>query len=607
MPLEDGDYEPRTKDDIISTFETELKNEFGVDVDLTESSVFSAINEAYGTALADNQEQDLAEVHDSAFLDTAVGDHLDLVVELVGVSRKEAVKATGTVRWSKDSPTTQDHTIQKGTTVQTDSDDPVKFETTESAILEFLEGFETDLTNYSGDTGTFSRNSTTVKSGSNSLEVPSNNGDEIHDSQIEVENGSQIHGRVYLNATTAVGFRFGWIDSDNYYELVIDDNGTRFALESTDGGTTSTVTEDTSADPPTGEWLEFVIDWDVDGEFDVELLDASGTSVSDPSNATNTDHERGGIGFVSLDANDVKFVDDVALSAISTDIEASEAGADGNVGSDAIIVAPSFPTGLDSVTNPFPTGDSSYTDTDGDQFVSGQDEEDDDALRDRTRETVTAGGVATADSILSGLLQEVDNVTSVTLKENKTDTDNTGTGGLPPHSFECVVLGGTDQNVADKIFEKKAVTARDYGGANGTKTSKSVTATNDQTFTIDFSRPTATKVDVEIDITTLDTYVGDTEIQNIIADYIGGKDTDGNSVIGTGVGEDIYLDTIRELVLEDDNGVRSVTALDIHDDGTTTSKVTTNSDGESIVSISDTNVAEVDASDGSITVNTTAV
>lgn len=137
--------------------------------------------------------------------------------------------------------------------------------------------------------------------------------------------------------------------------------------------------------------------------------------------------------------------------------------------------------GWSSVTNPL------------DQKILGTKIESDSALRLRRELSLRALGGASLDAIAAGLL-EVANVTSAQVFENT--TENTDANGLPPHSIECVVAGGSDADVAAKIFQRKPAGIETYG-----TTSQPVNDSSFVSHTINFSRPAALNVYVTINVT----------------------------------------------------------------------------------------------------------
>lgn len=171
--------------------------------------------------------------------------------------------------------------------------------------------------------------------------------------------------------------------------------------------------------------------------------------------------------------------------------------------------------GWNSVTNP-------------EDATAGEVEESDADLRTRRELELAASGSTTADAIRADILREVEGVISCTVLEN--DTDETDGNGVPPHSFECIVLGPDgydaedDQAVADQIWDSKAAGIRAYG-----TTSKTVTDSQGFTHTIAFTRPVDKDVYLRFDLTVNDDYVGDTAFKEAIvafgdANYAGGDD-----------------------------------------------------------------------------------
>lgn len=97
----------------------------------------------------------------------------------------------------------------------------------------------------------------------------------------------------------------------------------------------------------------------------------------------------------------------------------------------------------------------------------GRDVESDTELRARYNTAIRATGSATVKAIRARLLAEVDGVTAVSVYENR---QNEEVDGLPAHSFECVVDGGIDQDVADKIWELKPAGIETFGNVTKTVT-----------------------------------------------------------------------------------------------------------------------------------------
>ncbi|TQE99507.1 MAG: baseplate J/gp47 family protein, partial [Spiribacter salinus] len=140
-------------------------------------------------------------------------------------------------------------------------------------------------------------------------------------------------------------------------------------------------------------------------------------------------------------------------------------------------------SGWDTITNA----------TDGEE---GRNAETDPQLRARRAQSLQVAGAGTVPAIRARLLQQVDDVTAVTIIENRNDTVDGQ--GRPPHSFETVVSGGTDQDVADLLWEVKPAGIETTG-----EITSAVEDSQGVNQTIRFSRPIQRfvwlKVDLQVD------------------------------------------------------------------------------------------------------------
>lgn len=611
MPLTDGEYDQLSVEQIQDALEGELRAEFGNDIDLTESSVFTTLATVLAEVISTNQESSIQDVYQSAFLETASGESLDRVVAIIGIQRQSAVHATGVERFEAFGPVEQDYTIQRGTTVLTSGDEIIEFETTEVAELELIDDFETvSLEDVNGDTASASIVSdAAAPQGSNVLELDATNGAHIYKTDTTVEQGVTLHSHVQPNTGTAPVVTFGVqpLTPDEYYQFAFDEAADEVRLEVVSGGTvSSTIDTLTGAGLTAGSYHEIEFDWNITNNIGATVYAPDGSELGTLGGSDDT-YQRGYCGWKSGDATSTKRFDFYTESATSANIRAAEGGAEGNVGANSITNVATTLNGVAEVTNLYPTGDPDYIDTSGAVFTAGQNEETDEELRQRAQDAVAGGGAATHDALVAALVNDIDNVLSVTIFQNKTDNDNTGSGGLPPHSFEAVVFGGDDQAVAETIFETKSITSNDYAGVFGSSVSVDVTAdSNGQTRTVQFSRPNEVSIDMTLDLVVDDTYVGDDALRDDIVRYIGGTESNGDLVIGTEVGVDVRIDAIRDIVIGDDNGV---VGFDQSVDGTPieTTPTYTTVNGLEVIEVGATEVANVDATDGSITLNTREV
>lgn len=158
--------------------------------------------------------------------------------------------------------------------------------------------------------------------------------------------------------------------------------------------------------------------------------------------------------------------------------------------------------GVGSIETPVAGWDDARNLEDAEQ---GRDEETDAAFRLRREQLLRMTGAAALDAIRADIL-DVEDVTACRVFENTTDV--TDGDGLPPHSFEALVLGGTDQDIADQIWESKAAGIASYG-------SESASAEDSQgdSHTMYFSRPTEKDIYVIVDLTKDDDYPSDGDAQ----------------------------------------------------------------------------------------------
>lgn len=165
-------------------------------------------------------------------------------------------------------------------------------------------------------------------------------------------------------------------------------------------------------------------------------------------------------------------------AAVSVAARAESAGlVRANAGTIAVIATPA--TGWVSVTN-------------ASDATPGAAAETDPQLRRRRDTVIRAGGSSPLDAVRAALLA-VSGVTQVRAFENATDT--TDSDGRPPHSLDVIVVGGTDQAVADALWAAKAAGIETWGS-----TAATVTDEGGVSRSVNFSRPTVVNVYVSATI-----------------------------------------------------------------------------------------------------------
>ena len=154
-----------------------------------------------------------------------------------------------------------------------------------------------------------------------------------------------------------------------------------------------------------------------------------------------------------------------------------------------------------------------------DDAIVGQAKESDTDLKIRKDLSLAVPGHTTIDDIRAELLQ-INGVTNVSIFEN--DTNTTDGDGRPPKSYECIVLGGDEQVIADKIWKTKPGGIETISTASGgDNISKTVIDSQGLIKIVNFSRPTSVLIYIELDITADATFPdnGNEQIRNAIVNY----------------------------------------------------------------------------------------
>ena len=144
---------------------------------------------------------------------------------------------------------------------------------------------------------------------------------------------------------------------------------------------------------------------------------------------------------------------------------------------DTITVQVTPLSGITAITNPSPA-------------TVGRFEETDTEFRQRRYESVQIIGAGTAEAIRAKLRQ-LSTVTTASVIENT--SDSTDVDGRPPHSFECIVAGGTDAEIAATIWETKPAGIQTYGSVPVV-----IYDSEGDPHTMNFSRPTSVYIHVQI-------------------------------------------------------------------------------------------------------------
>lgn len=160
---------------------------------------------------------------------------------------------------------------------------------------------------------------------------------------------------------------------------------------------------------------------------------------------------------------------DVVVSEFSTlvNFRASEVG-------DIIVNAFTATTLLSSVSN-------NLSVTNPRNFDRGSLQEDDEAFRERLKNTSSVNGKAVPEAIIKAI-SEVSGVNSVTLAINNSIFP--ATNGQAPKSYEAIVIGGNDQDIADAILDSGGAGIESFGNISLLSVGSS-----GGTYPISFTRP----------------------------------------------------------------------------------------------------------------------
>jgi uncharacterized phage protein gp47/JayE len=603
MPVIGGEYHKYTEDEIAASLEQNLEDL--LDMTAEPGDLVTAQLQAEARTLADYIEEALERVYEAAYLEDASGKELEKLVQIIGLERQEASPATGTARFSRDTPPTSTYTIPRGTEIQTGGNDPIPFEVTESSALYHIDGFEdSELNGWESDQSGVSVVSTNEMTGYQALELPDTSGVSINTTDT-YQIGKVFGADIRPQGATVTGFQFGRQDGSNYFEAILDANNNAFKLREVDGGAEERI-ETADATINADETIHVSVEWSLYGDHRATIYETSEKQTEIQTlyleDRGRPQWRTGSVGLVSKDSNNTTLVDEVSNSGTTLNIVSLEQGVHTNLSADAIDVISSGLSGISQVTNPVPTGDETFLNTDFSYLVTGTDRETDEELRERAFDNTSIGGSATIKSIKTEI-NRVEGVQSLTFFQNKTEEMK---DGLPSHSWEAVVYGGGKRDIAQAIHDSTSIDSQDVGGVHGTKVTQDIEdGVMNEVVTYRFSRPAEISLEITLELVVDDTYVGDEEIISRIVDYIGGTDVDGTAVPGIDVGEDLYVAVLeREIVNPSETGVWEVDAISIDKDGDGTDDITTLSSGAEAVQIADSEVAEANGRDGSITINT---
>lgn len=250
-------------------------------------------------------------------------------------------------------------------------------------------------------------------------------------------------------------------------------------------------------------------------------------------------------GFFIGTEHDVNFetITDVTLDENgqgTVEVVCTEIGIIGNVATGAINTIVNPDANVTSVTN--------LTKTSG-----GREKETDQEARERADITVEGQGSGTTASIRAELLK-IPTVRAAKVVENfSDDTDQYDT---PSRGLQTFVLGGSDEEIAQAILNKKAGGIHPYG-----TTYIEIPDISGEPQKIGFTRASEVQLFAKVTISTNTSFNTDgvDQVKNALVKYIGGADTNGQLFAGLNMNEKVVLAKGMAHVM----GVSGVTDVEI--------------------------------------------
>lgn len=165
----------------------------------------------------------------------------------------------------------------------------------------------------------------------------------------------------------------------------------------------------------------------------------------------------------------------------------------------------------------------------------GEDLESDESLRLRRTIAAKSGKARATDPAIEAALLDVRGVSSAIVKSNRgfaTDSD-----GIPGKSFNSLVIGGNDNDIAQCIYENQPAGIQSYGN-----TSVNITDSHGIEQQISFSRPTVVYLWVKVTYSLYDeeAFPGQGAVKDAIVEWAEKEYTLGKDIISTRINQGLY-------------------------------------------------------------------
>lgn len=165
----------------------------------------------------------------------------------------------------------------------------------------------------------------------------------------------------------------------------------------------------------------------------------------------------------------------------------------------------------------------------------GEDLESDESLRVRRAAAARARKSRATDPAIEAALLDIQGVSSAIVKSNRgfaTDED-----GIPGKSFNSLVIGGNDNEIAQCIYENQPAGIQSYGN-----TSVNITDSHGIEQQISFSRPTAVYLWVKVTYSLYDeeAFPGQDVVKDALVEWAEKEYTLGKDIISTRINQGLY-------------------------------------------------------------------
>ncbi len=152
-------------------------------------------------------------------------------------------------------------------------------------------------------------------------------------------------------------------------------------------------------------------------------------------------------------------------------------------------------------------------------------------------------------------LLHVEGVTAVTILQNLSDV--TDVNGLPPHSFEAMVLGGDNDDIGQTIWDNQPLGIGSVGAVP-----VEVEDSQDGDQTVRFSRPTVIRVYVAIDLVEVDADDFGDAYDDVREAVRAGAETPGQASF-LGIGTDVIASRINRDAMSVSGVIDSLTGVSL--------------------------------------------